>query len=88
MEVDHDRGDPRPVLRRRPDTLGGLPSGDRAAAAAPLDEWVLGDLHRDRRDVHGWVVASFFKHDSRDHDPQLHIHNGFLNRVQGPDGVW
>ena len=21
-------------------------------------------------------------------DPQLHIHNGLLNRVQGPDGVW
>ena len=39
-------------------------------------------------DAHDWVVASFFQHDSRDHDPQLHIHNGVLNRVQGPDGVW
>jgi conjugative relaxase-like TrwC/TraI family protein len=39
-------------------------------------------------DAHDWVVASFFQHDSRDHDPQLHIHNGTLNRVQGPDGVW
>ena len=39
-------------------------------------------------DAHDWVVASFFQHDSRDHDPQLHIHNGGLNRVQGPDGVW
>ena len=39
-------------------------------------------------DAHDWVVASFFQHDSRDHDPQLHIHNGVLNRVEGPDGVW
>jgi conjugative relaxase-like TrwC/TraI family protein len=34
------------------------------------------------------VVASFFQHDSRDHDPQLHIHNAILNRVQGSDGEW
>src|SRR5689334_2898770 len=39
-------------------------------------------------DAHEWVVASFFQHDSREHDPHLHIHNGLLNRVQGPDGVW
>ena len=39
-------------------------------------------------DAHDWVVASFFQHDSRDRDPQLHIHNGVLNRVLGPDGVW
>lgn len=39
-------------------------------------------------DAHEWVVASFFQHDSRDHDPQLHIHNGILNRVEGPDGQW
>jgi len=39
-------------------------------------------------DAHDLVVASFFQHDSRDHDPQLHIHNGVLNRVEGPDGVW
>ena len=39
-------------------------------------------------DAHGLVVASFFQHDSRDHDPQLHIHNGILNRVEGPDGEW
>ncbi|WP_328321838.1 relaxase domain-containing protein [Kribbella sp. NBC_00382] len=35
-----------------------------------------------------WTIASFFQHDSRDHDPQLHIHNAILNRVQGPDGKW
>ncbi|MGD9528652.1 MAG: MobF family relaxase [Pseudonocardia sp.] len=39
-------------------------------------------------DAHEWVVASFFQHDSRDHDPQLHIHNALLNRVEGPDGKW
>ncbi|MGD9528651.1 MAG: MobF family relaxase, partial [Pseudonocardia sp.] len=39
-------------------------------------------------DAHGWVVASFFQHDSRDHDPQLHVHNPILNRVEGPDGQW
>ncbi|MGD9525165.1 MAG: MobF family relaxase [Pseudonocardia sp.] len=39
-------------------------------------------------DAHDWVGASFFQHDSRDHDPQLHIHNPILNRVQGPDGQW
>lgn len=39
-------------------------------------------------DAHNWTVASFFQHDSRNHDPQLHIHNAILNRVQGADGVW
>jgi conjugative relaxase-like TrwC/TraI family protein len=39
-------------------------------------------------DAHDWVVASFFQHDSRNHDPQLHIHNAILNRVEGSDGVW
>src|SRR4051812_22148648 len=39
-------------------------------------------------DAHEWTIASFFQHDSRDHDPQLHIHNAILNRVQGSDGQW
>ncbi|MFI7059390.1 MobF family relaxase [Kribbella sp. NPDC050124] len=39
-------------------------------------------------DAHAWTIASFFQHDSREHDPQLHIHNAILNRVQGPDGKW
>ena len=39
-------------------------------------------------DAHDWIVASFFQHDSRNHDPQLHIHNPILNRVQGADGKW
>src|SRR5690606_40126970 len=36
-------------------------------------------------DAHDWTVASFFQHDNRDHDPQLHIHNAILNRVQGEE---
>src|SRR5215218_6787881 len=39
-------------------------------------------------DAHDWTIASFFQHDSRNHDPQLHIHNAILNRVQGSDGKW
>jgi hypothetical protein len=39
-------------------------------------------------DAHDWTIASFFQHDSRDHDPQLHIHNAILNRAMGPDGKW
>ncbi|GAA3242489.1 hypothetical protein GCM10017691_46620 [Pseudonocardia petroleophila] len=39
-------------------------------------------------DAHDLVVASFLQHDSRDRDPQLHIHNTVLNRVEGPDGTW
>ncbi|MGH3790328.1 MAG: MobF family relaxase [Pseudonocardiaceae bacterium] len=39
-------------------------------------------------DAHDWTVASFFQHDSRSHDPHLHIHNAILNRVEGPDGKW
>ncbi len=39
-------------------------------------------------DSHDWIVGSFFQHDSRDRDPQLHIHNAILNRVEGPDGQW
>ncbi|MQA11729.1 MAG: AAA family ATPase, partial [Pseudonocardiaceae bacterium] len=39
-------------------------------------------------DAHDWTVASFFQHDNRDHDPQLHIHNAILNRVEGADGKW
>ncbi|MTD56502.1 relaxase domain-containing protein [Amycolatopsis sp. RM579] len=39
-------------------------------------------------DAHDLVVASFFQHDSRNHDPQLHMHNAILNRVEGSDGLW
>lgn len=36
-------------------------------------------------DAHEWVIASFQQHTSRDHDPQLHIHNAILNRVRRID---
>ena len=39
-------------------------------------------------DSHAFTVASFFQHDSRDRDPQLHIHNTILNRMECPDGTW
>jgi hypothetical protein len=39
-------------------------------------------------DTTGLTVASFFQHTSRDNDPQLHVHNATLNRVQGSDGKW
>ena len=39
-------------------------------------------------DAHTWVVASFLQHDSRDHDPQLHVHNAVLNRAECADGTW
>jgi conjugative relaxase-like TrwC/TraI family protein len=39
-------------------------------------------------DAHKWTIASFFQHDSRNHDPQLHIHNTVSNRVLCADGVW
>jgi len=39
-------------------------------------------------DAHNWTIASFFQHDSRNHDPQLHIHNTASNRVLCADGEW
>jgi conjugative relaxase-like TrwC/TraI family protein len=39
-------------------------------------------------DAHGFVVAQFLQHDSRDRDPQLHVHQAILNRVQCADGSW
>ncbi len=39
-------------------------------------------------DAPEFTVASFFQHDSRDHDPHLHIHNTILNRGLCSDGVW
>lgn len=39
-------------------------------------------------DAHTFVVAQFLQHDSRDRDPQLHVHQAILNRVQGTDGQW
>lgn len=39
-------------------------------------------------DAHDLIVAQFLQHDSRNHDPQLHVHQAILNRVQCADGKW
>ena len=52
-----------------------------------------------RRGKHGggagkWIdapqltVAQFLQHDSRDHDPQLHVHQAVWNQVRGADGKY
>lgn len=39
-------------------------------------------------DTNGLVIAQFLQHDSRDRDPQLHVHAAILNRVECADGQW
>lgn len=39
-------------------------------------------------DAHDFTIASFLQHTSRTNDPQLHIHNAILSRVQCADGQW
>ncbi|HUZ50910.1 MAG TPA: MobF family relaxase, partial [Streptosporangiaceae bacterium] len=40
-------------------------------------------------DARQWVIASFRQHTSRDGDPQLHVHNLILHKVQREsDGQW
>jgi hypothetical protein len=39
-------------------------------------------------DAHHFVVAQFLQHDSRDRDPQLHVHQAILNKQQCADGQW
>jgi conjugative relaxase-like TrwC/TraI family protein len=43
----------------------------------PAGKWTEG---------HDWTVAQFFQTDSREKDPQVHIHNAVLNRVVCDDG--
>ncbi len=38
-------------------------------------------------DAHGLVAAQFLQHDSRDKDPQLHVHGPILNKAECSDGV-
>lgn len=52
----------------------------RKLAAHGTGRWV---------DAHAWIIASFLQHTSRDNDPQLHVHNAVLNRVECEnDGAW
>ena len=39
-------------------------------------------------DAPNFVVAQFLQHDSRDKDPQLHVHQAILNRILCSDGIW
>lgn len=39
-------------------------------------------------DAHNLVTAQFLQHDSRDRDPQLHVHGPILNLAEAPNGKW
>jgi conjugative relaxase-like TrwC/TraI family protein len=39
-------------------------------------------------DAHKFVTAQFLQHDSRNGDPQLHVHGVILNRVPCAEGTW
>ncbi|WP_246633220.1 MobF family relaxase [Pseudonocardia nigra] len=39
-------------------------------------------------DAHRFVAAQFLQHDSRDHDPHLHVHGAVANKVPCADGKW
>ena len=39
-------------------------------------------------DANQLVVAQFLQHDSRERDPQLHVHQAILNKVLRADGKW
>jgi conjugative relaxase-like TrwC/TraI family protein len=39
-------------------------------------------------DGKGLTAAQFLQHDSRDRDPQLHVHGPVLNAAEGSDGKW
>jgi hypothetical protein len=51
IQIEHDRGDPRPVLDRGAHPLRRGAAGGGSARAAPRDELVLDHLHRHRRQV-------------------------------------
>ena len=51
IQIQHDRGDPRPVLDRRGHPLGCGGAGGGPAAAAARHQLVLDDPHRHRRQV-------------------------------------
>ena len=61
-------------------TRTGYHRGSGAQSGAELGKW---EHARD------WVIGSFRQHTSRDGDPQLHVHNLVLNKVQTErDGKW
>ncbi|RZT87413.1 conjugative relaxase-like TrwC/TraI family protein [Pseudonocardia sediminis] len=40
------------------------------------------------QDSHQWVASLWLQHDTRDHDPHLHVHAAILNRQLCADGQW
>jgi hypothetical protein len=73
VEVEHDRGDPRPVLHRRRHTLRRGGAGGGPAGAAADDELVLDDVHGHRRQI--------------EHLPTLHPHLGRAGQARPTAGA-
>src|SRR5690606_296762 len=59
--------------------LGGYSRAGRHGGNSRSGRWV---------DAHAFVVAQFLQHDSREKDPQLHVHQAILNKALGVDGKW
>jgi hypothetical protein len=61
-------------------TRTGYHRGSKAETRAELGKW---------EHARNWVIGSFRQHTSRAGDPQLHVHNLVLNKVQTErDGKW
>jgi hypothetical protein len=61
-------------------TRSGYHRGSKAETRAELGKW---------EHAREWVIGSFRQHTSRAGDPQLHVHNLVLNKVQTErDGRW
>src|SRR6266568_2732448 len=61
-------------------TRTGYHRGSKAETRAELGKWEHG---------RNWIIGSFRQHTSRAGDPQLHVHNLVLNKVQTErDGKW
>lgn len=66
----------RAVVDYLEEVAGYSRAGKHGAGA---DRWV---------DAHRFVVAQFLQHDSRERDPQLHVHQAVGNFVECADGKW
>jgi hypothetical protein len=61
-------------------TRTGYHRGSGTESVAELGKW---------EHARNWVIGSFRQHTSRDGDPQLHVHNLVLNKVETErDGKW
>ena len=61
-------------------TRTGYHRGSGTESGAELGKW---------EHARNWVIGSFRQHTSRDGDPQLHVHNLVLNKVETErDGQW